>query len=353
MRISDLHITGLGAHIPERMPVADAVAAGRYPADRAERDGVETIGVATDQSAPELAVLAGKAALAMAGPDAAADVRAVLHTYSDFQGARYWDAAPFVALHTVGPEVVGYDIRQSCNGSLACIELAGHLVPALGGSVLVTSAERFDTEGFDRWTADPKSVFGDGAGAVLLSGRGGFARVLSIATRADNRLEGEVRGARFRTTLSDELDLEALREVYFRETVPLREHWLSMERALTAALKEALADADTTLDEIACVVPINPTYPMLISMLENLIRVPEAKTTWDIGRTIGHVGGADHLIGLHHLATSGRVGPGDKVLLAGGGTGFTGTFVVVEMTGDAADAVTDAVAGDATEEGQR
>ncbi|HEX5121117.1 MAG TPA: ketoacyl-ACP synthase III family protein [Pseudonocardiaceae bacterium] len=335
MRITDLYVTGVGAHVPDRVSTPDAVARGYYDAGRAARDGIDAVAVATDLSAPEMAALAGQEAVAMAGGIDAADVRTVFHTYVDYSGARFWDAAPYVALHTVGASARGYDIRQSCNGSLAAIELASHLVPRVGGSVLVTSGERFDTDGVNRWQADPQSVFGDGAGAVVLSGRGGFAKVLSAASAADNRLEGESRGGRFHPNMAAHLDFEALREDYLREQVPLREHWFAMEQVLRGALKEALADADSTIDDIAYLVPINPTYPMLLGMLEHLIPLPEARTTWDIGRITGHVGGADHLIGLHHLVTTGKAGPGDKILFAGGGTGFTGTYVIIEMTGEA------------------
>jgi 3-oxoacyl-[acyl-carrier-protein] synthase-3 len=119
-----------------------------------------------------------------------------------------------------------------------------------------------------------------------------------------------------------------------RSAMPLREHMMAMEQVLSHALKQVLDDGGCTLDELAYLVPVVPTYPTLKSMLTHLIQVPEQRTTWSLGRTTGHVGSADHLIGLHHLLSTGAVAAGDRILLFGGGTGFTCTLVLVEVTGE-------------------
>lgn len=334
MQTSNLYIAGIGAHVADRVSAEDAVTRGAYDLDLAASSGVESVGVATTQSAPELAVVAAKQALAMAGPDAAAQTRMVLHTYLNFQGAHHWDAAPYVALHTVGADVPGLDVRQSCNGGLGCVELAAYLLADGVGSVLVTAADRFDNVGFDRWNCDPRAVFGDGAAAVLLSGHDGFARVTAVTTGADNTLEAESRGAAFTRGGHEDVDFQALRERYMAATMPYREHMQRVKAVLTTTLEQVLAEADTTREEIAYAVPVVPTYPGLLGLFRQILHIDEAKSTWYYGRTTGHLGAADNLAGLHHLITSGAVRPGHKILLVGGGTGYTCTLAVVEILKD-------------------
>lgn len=333
MRTTELYIAGIGAFLPDRISTEEAVARGWYPADQAASSGIVSVCVAEEYAAPEMAVLAAREALVMAGPEAT-NVRAVLHTYLNFQGARHWDAAPYVALHSLGTVVPGYDVLQSCNGGLAAVELGAHLLTNGGGNVLVTAADRFDTVGFDRWNCDSQAVFGDGAAALLLSARGGFARITAIATGADNGLEAESRGDTFSRGGDGPADFTGLRERYQKTTVPLREHMGRIKDVLTRSLKQVLDEAGRTAAQITRVVPVVPTYPGILGLFQNVLGMDDAKSTWDFGATTGHLGAADNLAGLHHLVTTGAVHAGDTVLLIGGGTGFTCTLAVVELTED-------------------
>jgi 3-oxoacyl-[acyl-carrier-protein] synthase-3 len=331
VRTTDLYIAGVGAFLPDRVSTADAVARGWYPADQATSSGILSVCVADRYAAPEMAVLAAREALAMAGP-AVTDVRAVLHAYLNFQGARYWDAAPYVALHSLGTTVPGYDVQQSCNGGLAAVELGAQLLANGGGNVLVTAADRFDTVGFDRWNCDSQAVFGDGAGALLLCADRGFARITAVATGADNGLEGESRDATFSRGGDGPQDFTGLRQRYQKNTVPLREHLGRIKDVLTSTLKQVLDDAGRTAGQITRAVPVVPTHPGILGLFQHILEMDDRKSTWDFGATTGHLGAADHLVGLHHLVTTGAVRAGDCVLLVGGGTGFTCTLAVVEMS---------------------
>jgi 3-oxoacyl-[acyl-carrier-protein] synthase III len=282
---------------PDRISAADAVACGWYTVGQSASSGIVSVCVTDQYAAPEMAVLAARQALAMAGPEAA-NVRAVL---------------------------------QSCNGGLAAVELGAQLLATGGGSVLVTAADRFDTVGFDRWNCDPQAVFGDGAAALLLSAHDGFARITAIATGADNGLEAESRASTFSRGGDGPPDFQALRERYQQSTVPLREHMWRIKEVLTATLKRVLDDAGRTAAQITRVVPVVSTHPGILGLFQHILEMDDAKSTWDFGSTTGHLGAADNLAGLHHLVTTGAVHAGDTVLLIGGGTGFTCTLMVVEL----------------------
>jgi 3-oxoacyl-[acyl-carrier-protein] synthase-3 len=63
----------------------------------------------------------------------------------------------------------------------------------------------------------------------------------------------------------------------------------------------------------------------------SMLGVPEERTTWAFGRGTGHVGAGDWFVGLEHLCETGDLAPGDKVLLFGGGAGYTCTAAVIEV----------------------
>jgi 3-oxoacyl-[acyl-carrier-protein] synthase-3 len=325
----DLYIAGVGVYLPERQTVEDAIANGQYKAEQIQLDEVRSVGVEKNLYPAEMAAAAGRDALAMAGGRAGA-VRAVFHSYLNYQGAEFWDAAPYVALNTVGAAVPAYDVRQSCNGALASIELGRRFINSNDDSVLITTGDRFDNRYVNRWSGD-QSVFGDGGAGLVLSGAGGFARVTSLVTLAENALEAESRGGEFGPA-DAVIDFEDKRERFHTQVVPMMEHYVKLEGVLHECIEKALAEAGTTTEDLAYAIPVVTTKWRVQIQLSRFLGLDLDKSTWDFGSTTGHVGSGDQITGLHHLYTNGKLAPGDKVLLVGGGTGFTVTVAVLEIT---------------------
>jgi 3-oxoacyl-[acyl-carrier-protein] synthase-3 len=328
--MNDLYVAGVGVYLPSRQTAAEAIAAGHYDAESAAADEVESACVETELYPAEMAAAAGRDALAMAG-EQIGTVRAVFHSYVDYQGARYWQAAPYVARHTAGSSVPSFDVVQECNGAMGSLELARRFVTGPDDAVLVTAGDRFDNPWIRRWYGD-QSVLADGGSAVVLSGAGGFARVRSLITLAENSLEGEARGGAFGSggDLSP-VDFEAMRGRFHQTDVSMLEHYSRMEALLHECLGKVLAEAGTTADGLAYVIPVVTTRWRTQIQLDRMLGLPIERSTWEFGRTTGHIGTADQFIGLHHLITTGKVRPGDRVLLLGGGTGYTVTAAVLEI----------------------
>jgi len=99
---------------------------------------------------------------------------------------------------------------------------------------------------------------------------------------------------------------------------------------------QALQDAGVALGDIELLVHANVARPLAEAQFHQGLGIPAERTTYEWGRDIGHVGGADQLLGLDHLVESGRLEPRQRVLLIGAGMGFTWTAAVVEMNGPAA-----------------
>jgi len=331
MTSTELYIAGVGVYLPDRQPATEAIKEGRYDAAAAATDEVSSACVEPKLYPAEMAAAAGRDALAMAGPRAG-NVRAVLHSYLNFQGAHFWDAAPYVAEHTVGSRVPAFDVRQSCNGALACLELGSRLLDGAGDSVLITTGDRFDNPWVNRWRGD-QSVFGDGGTAMVLSAAGGFARVSSLVTLSDNSLEAESRGAEF-TDASTVIDFEEQREKFHTTTVPMMEHYGRMEPLLHQCIGQALEQAGIGKSDLAYVVPVVTTRWRVQIQLDRFLGMKPEQSTWEFGSTTGHMGSGDQISGLHHLRSTGKIAAGDRVLLLGGGTGFTVTGAVLEILED-------------------
>lgn len=330
----DLFLAGIGVHLPEVETADQAVAAGRYDPESAASDEVLSVCVEPALYPAEMAVLAAREALAMTRPDPGI-YRAVFHSYVDYQGARYWQAGPYVAQHTVGSAVPSYDVVQECNGLMGSLDLGRRFVTDPADRVLVTTGDRFDNPWVSRWYAD-QSVLGDGAAAVVLSGSTGFARVASLTTLAENSLEGEARGRTFRSGADlSRVDFDQLRKE-FHDDVPILEHYGRMEALLHRGIDRALSEAGITSSELTWAIPAMTTRWRVQITLDRFLGLPLERSTWELGRRTGHIGGADQIIGLHHLVRTGVLHAGDKVMLLGGGTGYTLTVAVLEITGTAA-----------------
>ncbi|MFF9601902.1 ketoacyl-ACP synthase III family protein [Streptomyces sp. NPDC014684] len=328
---SDLYIASAAAWVPGARPLADAVAEGRVDAEHRHL-GYESIAVADGVSGPEMAVRAGRLALERAGTDGH-EVGMVLHSSCGYQGHDMWPAAAYVANETVGRSAAGFDVQQRCNAGLGSVWLAaGQIMAGFTESVLLTTGDNFAPPWVDRWNLQLNFIFADGGSALLLSGRGGFARVVSLRVGADNSLERWNRGLEpFGTVPGRDLPLR-LRErgVQHALTPEAEGSWERFEAGLLDTTTRALDDAGVTVEDIArAVVP----HIHRGESPENyeLLGFAEKQSTWELGRRVGHMGAGDQFLGLEHLVAQRAVGPGDLVLLVAAGEGFSFSAAVVEI----------------------
>ncbi|MFD7032584.1 ketoacyl-ACP synthase III family protein [Streptomyces sp. NPDC059917] len=345
MRWEQVYLAGTGVWLADRTNAAEAVATGAYDAAEHAVNQIHSVSSAVadgpdDLSAPEMAVRAARTALRRSGP-AAERVAAVFHSYLWFQGAELWPSAAYVAQHAVGSAVPAFDLLQQCNAGLAGLELAARQLCSRpvgeDEAVLLTTADRFAPPAFDRWRAERGMVYGDGGTALVLtsSPEAATARLLATATRVDNSLEGLARGAGFRSGPQDEprpVDLGARAEEYFRAHRNMRAATLRTAEVAADSIRAALADADTPMERIDRVVLNATGHQRLTWQLEHQLGIEEKYSNWEFCREVGHLGAGDHFAGLNELLETGEVGAGDRVLLVGGGTGYSCTSAVVEIT---------------------
>ncbi|MDH6120750.1 3-oxoacyl-[acyl-carrier-protein] synthase-3 [Kitasatospora sp. GAS204A] len=333
MRHESIYLAGHGSSLPAPSAVAAAVEQGLLDARTARQTEALAVTVSDGTSGPEFAVAAARAALAGA-PQVKVDL--LLHASVYYQGHDLWAPASYLQRELLAEPCPAIEVRQLSNGGMAALQLAaGYLAGSaeLDGALL-TAGDRFCPPGFDRWTGDPGTLYADGGAALLLSRRGGFARLRSVVTVSDPELEGMHRGDDpFGAAPFEQrpvIDLERAKQAYFAR-VSTSFCVGRVSAGQRAAIKTALAEAETELAEIDWFVLPHLGRRRLTATFFDPFGIDPSRSTWQWSRSVGHLGAADQFAGLDRLRTSGALRPGQRCLLAGIGAGFSWSCAVVEL----------------------
>lgn len=222
----------------------------------------------------------------------------------------------------IGRTCDAFDVNNACTGFLTGLDLAARSVATGMGPVAVVAAERFsDCIGPDM----PRSylVMGDAAAGVIVGrapegdGEGIEAAVLRNA--ADF----------YRGIVMEHATPEAPSRVEFRERNKLIA--TTAIGGVVAAVKQTLAEAGLGLGDMDWVVPHQPNGRLLGAMVDAM-GVP-AERVVPVVDEIGSVGAASAPFSLHRLLRSGRVKPGQRLLLCAVGAGMSYGAMVYRVAG--------------------
>jgi 3-oxoacyl-[acyl-carrier-protein] synthase III len=341
MKPEGLFLAGLGSCLPERVSTDRAVELGLLDAEVREATQILSATVAGERPAPDMAIEAARQAIERSGHEAA-DFAAVFHSNVYFQGPDGWSAHHYILRHTIDRPVTAVEIRQGCGGMFVSLELALSYLSADQDrtAVLLTAADNFNSPLLDRWRTSKLFVLGDGGAAVVVSKRGGFARILGTGFVSIPAMEELHRGGEVLfppgITVGQPMDLEA-RVQYWREAWAkgIAPPMGSLGDTAAQAVKIALAAAGLEMSDIAKVSHVSFGWPGVEQWFLTPIGVDQSRSTWEFGRTTGHVGACDAFLGLDHLIRTGQVGPGSNVLLLGAAPGMECGAVVLQLTDEA------------------
>nr|WAP33722.1 Orf5 [Micromonospora sp. SCSIO 07395] len=340
MRYDDVWLAGTGAVLGDRIPIAEAVEAGEYRRDAAESTGMLSYSRAT-QAPPEMAVSSARQAIKAAaeygvevGPDTLP-----LHSHAGFQGIDQWSAACWIAGEVLGTTLRTMPVTVAAwsNGAVASLQVAANQLasdPDLPDA-LVTLADRFGPPG-NRFYASPGMVFGDGAAAAVLTRGRGRLRLLSCVAETDTVLGGLSRGDEpFREAPGTEAPdaRRRTREFLARGEVSLRDIGARTAERTRSVVTRALAESETGPDQVDWLLTPFVGRTLYRDSFVRPLDITPKRNLLDLGLTIGHLGAADQIFGLHHLIESDLLHPGDRVLVIGTGMGFTFSAAVFAADG--------------------
>ncbi|WP_433547514.1 ketoacyl-ACP synthase III family protein [Streptomyces sp. CA-294286] len=343
MRWDNVYLAGTGSRLPERIQTAEqAVADGLADAAECAAHGIRAVRVAADdETGPVLAAAAGRAAVAMAGTPAE-EFGLTVHAYVGHQGQEMWTPASYVQNETVGGTAPAVELLQNSNGGLFALETAAsHLAarPGVPGAVLVTAGDTHKLPYFDRWNSDDSLAHGDGGGAAVLSSRGGFAKVRATLSYGDPSLEPFLRGTQGWTAApfadGKPVDLRARIRGYMERNEDNLDVMGEKIGTMSAkVLDDALAEADIALDDARFFLHPNINLPTIEYAYHDALGVDPARTVYEWGRDLGHMGAGDHLIGLDHIVRTRSPRKGDLLIAMGATAGFVWSVAVLEFLAD-------------------
>jgi 3-oxoacyl-[acyl-carrier-protein] synthase-3 len=305
-------VLGVGSALPRRCVTNDELAKTVDTSDEwiVERTGIRTRYVAGEgETTASLAVEAARQALDHAGIDASDIELIVLATATPDQ--TFPSSATKVQATLGIKDCIAFDVHAVCTGFLYALSVADSMLRSgNAGKALVIGAETFSRilDWEDRATC---VLFGDGAGALVLSAEEGERGVLATKLHADGRHNDLlfVDGGPSTTGTVGKLRMKG-REVFRHAVVNLAD-----------VLNEVLEDAGLVSADVDWVVPHQANARILDATARKLGLPPE-KVVVTVDRH-ANTSAASVPLAFDAAVKDGRIKRGDVVVLEAMGGGFT------------------------------
>ncbi|QPD03174.1 MAG: 3-oxoacyl-[acyl-carrier-protein] synthase III [Candidatus Nitrospira kreftii] len=282
-----------------------------------ERTGIRERRIAaTGEACSDLAVQAGRRALTAAGV-AATDLDMIL--VATCTGDFPLPATACLVQHQLGATKAGAcDLSAACCGFVYALSVADAYIKTGMRHVLVIGSEVMSaiTDWTDRNTC---VLFGDGAGAVVLSASDGEQGILSTDLRSDGTLCEliMVPGGGSRTPPSEKVITERLHTIKMKGN----ETFKVAVRTLEEIARTTLSANHFRVEDLDLYVPHQANTRILRAVMERL-GLPIEKVLLNLDR-YGNTSAASIPIALDEAVREGRIKDGSLVMLGAFGAGLT------------------------------
>ena len=288
-----------------------------------ERTGIRERRIAaTGEACSDLAVQAGKRALTAAGL-AATDLDMIL--VATCTGDYPLPATACLVQHQLGAtKAAACDLSAACCGFVYALSVADAYVKNGMRHVLVIGSEVMSaiTDWTDRNTC---VLFGDGAGAVVVSASDGERGILSTHLRSDGALCEliMVPGGGSRTPPSEKVIAERLQYIKMKGN----ETFKVAVRTLEEIARATLSANGLRVEDLDLYVPHQANVRILKAVMERL-GLPIEKVLLNLDR-YGNTSAASIPIALDEAVREGRIKEGSLVMLGAFGAGLTWASAVI------------------------
>ncbi|MDA3792393.1 MAG: ketoacyl-ACP synthase III [Elusimicrobia bacterium] len=321
-------IIGTGSYIPEKTLTNKDLEKMVDTSDNwiTKRTGIKERHIAAgDQASSDLAVEAAKKAIADAGIDKDEIDIIICATITPDM------VFPATACQTQKKleikDVAAFDVEAACTGFLTALAIADSMIVSGNfNKVLVVASEVLSriTDWDDRQTC---VLFGDGAGAAILSAtdedRGIMSSYLGADGNYDNILHLPAGGSKLPAS---------------QETVKEGLHYMKMEgretfkiavKKMAQSVRIALKKAGLTIDEIKMVIP-HQANMRIIKALAKRLKIDIEKVFVNI-QDYGNMSAATTAVGLDEALRGGNISEGDIIQLVAFGGGLTWGSITVKI----------------------
>ncbi|MCM1105468.1 MAG: ketoacyl-ACP synthase III [Blautia sp.] len=318
-----MRILGTGSALPKKIVSNDDLAQVMDTSDEwiRTRTGIVNRHIAVEETTTSLSVEAAKNALAAAHVSASEIDLIIAATVSPDYIFPTLSCEVQAALQAT--EATAFDIGAGCSGFLFAMGTAdGYFRTGRYKKALIIGAETLSKmmDWSDRSTC---VLFGDGAGAAVLSAEGDQLKAMTqgsdgaggMALKCDNRpVNNLYRQLGAKTYSFTEMDGPAVYKFAVR-TVP-------------AAISRVLEQSGTPADDVKLFV-LHQANRRIIEAVAKRLGQPMEKFPMNM-QECGNISAASVPILLNQIIAENRIMPGDKVVLAGFGAGLTWGACVLE-----------------------
>lgn len=308
-----VRILGSAHHLPGRLvTTAEIVARTRPGADPARLEAATGVRTRHHAEPGTLCAEVGAAVLRDALANAGVDPRALRRVIFVSSVGGDW-VVPATATAIIGRlglngRCDGFDLQNACPGFLSALDVAARGV-ATGVGVTAIVVVELTTRHIHPSAPRAFGIFGDAAAAVLL-GPARAGEGLRATSLANDWADGPTIGI-------PQSGLTGRHEL--AEFATSAETMVAMAvSAMVRAVNDVLERAGMRLDDVRWVLPHQPNLPLLRAFASALGLDPERLDP--VVRDIGSVAAAAVPVTLDRLLRSGRVAPGDRILMASVGS---------------------------------
>ncbi len=321
-------IVGTGSYLPERILTNEELSQTVDTTDEwiVTRTGISTRRIAAkDEHTSDMAARAALQALEQAqiAPEKV-DLILVATASPDMI---FPATACFVQTKIGAVNAACLDVSAACGGFLFALEIGQQFVTShTYDTVLVIGAEKLSS--ITNWTDRNTCVlFGDGAGAAILRHRRDSAHGIIATHIGSNGNFSDILwmpGGGCRTPITAENAHQHLQTIHMSGKDVYKQAVISM----LDASKKVLDKAGLTIEDIACVIP-HQANVRIIEAIADRMKLPLERFFINVDR-YGNTSAAAVAIALDEANRTGRLQPGDYILMVVFGGGLTWASTVLE-----------------------
>lgn len=327
-------IAGLGTYVPEKIETAADVAAGSgIPEEilKTKMGIVQRHVAGDDDPVSKMASEAAKQAIESAGisPE---QINMVISHGSEYKDHLVWNAAGKIQ-HNVGAvNAFAFEIYALCAGSPIAMNAAKGMMqsnPQLEYVLLAAASRENDLVSLKNQRARFMYNFGAGGGAMVFKRNATENLVLGASAFTDGSLSETVIISREPEALEGGSkingDLYGMLDVQNAEYMGERLGETSLTN-FVKVIQEAVERSDASLDDVKFLGLVHMKNSFYNQILDSIGLTPEQSVFLD---HYGHIQSVDQTLTLQLGLEQGKIKPGDLIVLAGAGTGYTWSAIAV------------------------
>jgi len=325
------YIDSIGMYVPPKVVTNQDLEKVMDTSDEwiRERSGIQERHHVDGESTTDLALKASEEALERAGMKAEDIDHIIFSTMANdyfFPGG-----GPMMTKRLGIPGTPAVDIRMACSGFLYGLSIGKAFIEsgAYQNILLITAEVQSVALDFSTRGRDTAVLFGDGAAAVVLKGTEEDRGIMSLKTHSDGRYAEDLMLRTPSTLDSPFLTHEVIDKGYNRVIMNGRNVFKHAVTKFPTVISEALEAAQIEKESVKLVVPHQANLRITEAVAKRL-GVELHEVVYSNIHKYGNTTSASIPIALYEAMAEGRVSPGDIVVVASFGAGFTWGAAVIK-----------------------